>query len=154
MAKLVSTNQRIITGVTNPTAGYSRAFGLACKANAGIGVDDFAYSPPMGVPFRLLFMSLWYGGSDLTNQCGGTIYITFGTGVPTHEIVATTWEIIVPFWAGTTKPAIMVQGLEAYLYWPMNRLFTGEALRFGLAIENFSDTRPFWVNVWFEISEG
>lgn len=140
--------------MTYPGSQYSRVFGLACKANAGIGADDFAYSPQLGENFWLKFLSIHYCGGLAADLTSGTIYISFGTGVPSGEIVATRWEILLPFWGGTTKPAIMVQGIEGYLWFPMNRLFKGEALRFGLAIENGSGTRPFWVNVFFEISEG
>lgn len=154
MAKVVVPRGIVTPSALRPASYESRVFGLACKTIAGIGADDFAYSPPVGVPVRLLFVGIWYGGADLVNCCGGTINISFGTGVPDRETVATRWDKVVPFWAGTTKPSIMVQGQAGYLHMPMNRLFTGEALRFGLAIENFSAARVFWVNVWFEISEG
>lgn len=154
MAKLATANQRLVTGVTNPLSGYSRVFGLSCKVLAGVGVMDFAYCPPLGKNFWLKFMSIHYCGGAVADPCGGTIYISAGTGIPVAATIVAQWEIIVPFWAGTTKPAIMVQGVDQYLWWPMNRLYTREALRFGLCIENFSDTRVFWVDVWFEISEG
>jgi len=154
MTEIITRGSRLVTGAKNPASVYSRVFGLACKAAAGIGVGDFAYSPPHGKNFWLKFMSIWYGGSDPAADCGGTIYISSGTGIPTGEQIATQWQIIVPFWAGTTKPAIMVLGREGYLSWPMNRLYAGEALRFGMSIENGSAVRPFWVNAWFEISEG
>lgn len=154
MAVPINKGRSLVTSALSPSSAYSRVFGLACKAAAGVGADDFAYSPPIAAGFWLRSMSIWYGGSDLVNPCGGTIYISAGAGVPTGEIIATSWEIVVPFWAGTTKPAIMVQGLEGYLSWPMNRLYKGEALRFGLSIDNFSAVRPFWVNAWFEVSEG
>lgn len=154
MAKLLSKQQRIQVGVKNPGSEMSRVFGLACKANAGVGNNDFAYSPVIGQKFWLKYMSLWFGGGDPTTTCAGTIYISYGTEIPTGEIVATRWEIIVPFWAGTTKPAIMLQGQSGYLWWPMNRLFTGQPFRFGMSIENGVATRPWWVNAWFEISEG
>lgn len=154
MAKLATNNQRIITGVTHPESSYSRVFGLSCKVVAGLGNDDFAYSPPMGQNFWLRFVSIHYCGGLAADLAGGLITVSFGTGVPTTEIVATSWEILIPFWAGTTKPAIMVQGIDQYMFFPMSRLFAREALRFGLRIDNFSDTRPFWVDVFFEISEG
>lgn len=154
MVRIVNKAQQLTAGVVRPTSGYSRVFGLACKAAVGVGAGDFAYSPPMGRSVWLRFMSIWYGGSDSANNCAGTIYVSSGTGVPTALIISTQWEIVVPFWAGTTKPAIMVQGREGYLSWPMSRPYTGESRRFGLRIENGSASRPFWVNVWFEIAEG
>lgn len=154
MSPLVSQGQPIRRAVWSPGAGYSRVFGLACKADAGIGADDFAYSPKIGNRFWLRFMSLWYGGGEADN-CAGTIYITSGEGVPPNgEVVALRWDMVIPFWSGTTKPAIMLQGREGYIWWPMNRLYEGKELRFGLAIENGSATLPWWVNVWFEVSEG
>ena len=151
---LLNEGQPLRRAVLAPGGAYSRVFGLACKANAGIGNDDFAYSPPVGNRFWLRWMSLWFGGGN-ASTCAGTIYISSGLGVPANgEVVALRWEMVIPFWSGTTKPAIMLQGREGYLWWPMNRLYRGEGLRFGLAIENGSATRPWWVNAWFEISEG
>lgn len=154
MAKLLSRQQRIQVGVKNPGSELSRVFGLACKAAPGVGNNDSAYSPALGQRFWLKFMSLWFGGDDPATYCGGTIYISVGTGIPTGEVIATQWEIIIPFWAGTTKPAIMMLGPSCYLWWQMNRLYTGQALRFGMTIENGIATTPWWVNAWFEISEG
>jgi len=154
MAKLINRNQRVLTGVKNPESGYSRVFGLACKAAAGVGVDDLAYSPPVGSPFWLRRLSLWFGSEDPTANTGGTVYIAAGTGIPTAENLVQRWDLVVPFWAGTTKPALMVRGAQGFLTWPMNRLYTGEALRFGMVIENGYAVGTFWVNTWFEISEG
>ncbi len=154
MAKLATKDQRLAAGVTRPRAVYSRVFGLACKANAGVGVSDFTYSPQLGNNVWLQFMSLWYGGGDHTGNCAGIIHLTQGSGTPTEVVAATRWEYIVPFWAGLTKPGITVQGREGYLSWPMNRPYRGEAMRFALVIENGSGAFPFWVNVWFEVSEG
>lgn len=154
MPKLINRDRRIITGVRSPESVYSRPFGLACKTAPGIGNTDNAYSPPLGKSFYLKFMGVWYGGGDPAAICGGTIYISTGTGIPVGEDISTRWEILIPFWAGTTKPAIMVIGQSDYIFWPMNRLFEQKARRFGLRIENGTATNPFWVNVWFEISEG
>ena len=154
MAKLLLRNQQLIYGTLYPRGVYSRVFGLSCKVLAGIGNDDLAYSPPLGATFWLVFVGIHYCGGLAADPCAGTIYISFGTGVPTGNIVATVWEILIPFWAGTTKPAIMVQGTDQYLWFPINRPFTREALRFGMVIENGSATRPFWVDTFFGISEG
>jgi hypothetical protein len=154
MAKLVNKPQAIRAGVMYPNPGYSRVFGLACKAAAGIGVNDFAYSPPIGAPFRLLGVNLWFAGDKTEKFTGGTIYIATGTGVPTAGQIATQWEIVIPFWAGLTKPAIMVRGAAGTLDWSMNRLYVAEALRFGMTIENGYALGTFWVNAWFKISEG
>lgn len=154
MAEIVGGDQFSTLGVQSPKSVYSRVFGLAAKAAAGAGNSDSAYSPAVGNHFWLRFVGIWFGCSDLVNPVGGTIYLTFGSGVPTETIIVNDWEIVIPFWAGTTKPAIMVYGHGQYLSFPMNRLFTGESLRFGLCVENASADRPFWVNTWFEISEG
>jgi len=154
MAILRNKDQRIVTGVTNPGSVYSRVFGLACKAAAGVGNPDYAYSPVIGQNFWLKGMWIWWGGGDPGETCGGTIYVSFGTDIPNGEMIAMVWEQIIPFWAGTTKPAIMVQGQSGYLWWTMNRLFRGQPFRFGMTIENGVATRPWWVNAWFEISEG
>lgn len=154
MVHLANKSQRIVTGVTTPKSVYSRVFGLACKAGAGVGNSDFTYSPQLGNNVWLLFMSLWYGGGDHTGNCAGVIHLTQGAGTPTEVVAATQWDYIVPFWAGLTKPGIMVQGREGYLSWPMKRPYKGEAMRLALVIENGSAALPFWVNAWFEVSEG
>ncbi|MBA7479330.1 hypothetical protein ES707_14764 [subsurface metagenome] len=154
MPFLVNKPQPIRAGVQYPTAGYSRTFGLACKAAAGIGDSDFAYSPPLGTPFWLLGVGIWFGSEDPAQNTGGTIYIATGTGIPVAGQIATQWELVIPFWAGTTKPAIMVRGANQFLWFPMTRLYKAEALRFGMTIENGYAEGTFWVNSWFEISEG
>ena len=154
MPVLINKPQSIRVGVKNPNPGYSRVFGLACKAAAGIGADDFAYSPPLGANFWLLGVGIWFGSEDPTQNTGGTIYIATGTGVPVAGQIATQWELVIPFWAGVTKPAIMVRGANQFLWFPMKRLYPAEALRFGMMIENGYAVGTFWVNAWFEISEG
>lgn len=154
MPRLVTSHPGIVNGVLHPRGRGSRVFGLSCKAAAGIGVADFAYSPPLGKEFWLLFVGIHYCGATPADFVMGNIYISFGVGVPTGGIIATQWEILIPFWAGTTKPAIMVIGIDQFLSFPMSRLFKQQALRFGLSVENGSATRPFWVDAWFQISEG
>jgi len=154
MPLLTNKLQSIQVGVQNPIAEYSRTFGLACKAKAGIGEKDFAYSPPMAKNFWLLGVGIWFGSEDPMQNTGGTIYIAAGTGTPTASVIATEWEIVIPFWAGTTKPAIMVRGANQFLRFPMKRLYIENMSRFGMTIENGYAVGSFWVNSWFEISEG
>lgn len=152
--KLLNSSQHILTGVKYPRSRYSRCIGLAAKAAAGVGATDIAYTPALGNWFWILNMHVWWGGSDLNNVCGGNIWIAYGTGVPTAGIMLAQWTPLVPFYAGTTKPAIQVFGLHDYFWFEMKRRFETESMRLGLHISNGYAARPFWVNVWFEISEG
>jgi len=151
---VVGVDQQRVIAERRPRSVYSRVFGLSCKANAGVGVESHTHSPIVGDLFWLEFLGIHFCGGDDGLVAAGNIYITFGQGVPSGEDIATRWERVVPFWAGLTKPAIMVQGISDYIWFPMRRLFEGNQLRFGMAIENGSGVMPFWVNAWFEISEG
>ena len=154
MSKIANKNQQIISGVTSPQSPYSRAFGLACKASGIVGTSDFAYSPTLGNSFVVKGLSISWCGALINQITGGTILVSFGTGIPDAETVATRWENLVPFWAGTTKPSIQVLGQSGDIFIPMNRLFRFDALRFGMVIETGFNQVNFWVNAWFEISEG
>ena len=154
MAKIVTRDQRIVTAGKNPASVYSRLFALSCRATAGMGNSDLAYSPPLGGTFWLKFISLHYFGGLPADPCSGMIFMSFGTGIPNADMVTVRWEQLIPFWSGPIKPTFVVQGFDQYLSWPINRLFQREALRFGMWIGNGSDTRSFSVNAFFEISEG
>jgi len=154
MVRLLTKKQQFAVATMSPSGFYSRPFGLSCKATAGLGNTDFAYGPSIGNTFWLRHMSIHYMGGLPADLCGGTIIVSCGVGVPTIATVVNDWEFLIPWWAGTTKPSMLVLGTDQFMVFPMNRLFTREALRFGLYINNGSDTRPFYVDAFFEISEG
>lgn len=133
----------------------SRQFGLACNTDPGIGNWDWAYSPPVGNRFRLLKVSLWYGGGYGASPCGGTVYLKYGFSEPANvNVMLNTWEDVLPMWAGQIKPTWVFQGIDCFLHWDFYQEYVQQTARFGLYIENFSADRGWWVNVWFQIARG
>lgn len=151
---LVTMPQPITTGVQFPKSVYSRVVNLELHIPAGIGNGDFAFTPALGNNIWLLRVDVWFLRNDTGGQIGGFVYIGAGSAVPAHGgVIAMRWDLIVPNYSGA-KPGLWWQGVDGHVGWDMRKLYTGEARRFGVSIENFSATLNWVALVSFVISEG
>lgn len=154
MPKLVNRPQTIRAGVKNPTSGYSRVIALELHAPAGIGAEDFCYTPQLGNRLWLYAIDVWAYCSQPGALYGGIFYITFGTGEPqSGGDIAVRWEKIVPLFCGDKPGFRWFTCGEMHRRFTMGKLFTNDELRFGVVIENFSN-QSWETTIAFEIAEG
>jgi len=132
----------------------SRAIALELHLAAGVGNDDFCYTPTLGNRLWLHKIDIWCYCANAGVLIGGFFYIMFGTSIPVAAgEVATRWNRIVPLSCGQ-KPGFRWFELEAFhRSFTMARLFSEHELRFGVTIEN-GFNQQWEATVAFEISEG
>ncbi len=154
MAKLVSKNQRIRTGVTYPKSVYSRVVALELHLAAGMGNDDYCYTPQLGNSLILYSIDVWAYCAVHGIAIGGFFYLNFGTGIPpSGDYLATQWNNIIPLSCGL-KPGFRWFHCDAFhRRFTMAKFFETNELRFGVAIEN-GYNQAWEATVAFEISEG
>lgn len=154
MARLVSVNQRIVTGVMYPRGVYSRQVGIEIKVPAGVGEDGFNFTPVLGQQLWLLGIDFWAFGVELGVTLGGFISIAAGTTKPSSGFqIAAEWEKCMQY--SGIKPMMYWWSQDTgHFHWSMNRYYSGGGRRFACGIQNFSADKDWWAWVFFEISEG
>lgn len=154
MAKIVSKDQRIVTGVTNPGSVYSRVVGFAFPLAAPGPNDSFRVTTILAQTLWLLRVQLWF-----TSETPGTSIlfnwrVVTCTTVPTvAEAVAVDLEPVIPFECAG-KPFGFWYGDAVHFDFSMKRLYTGAGRRFAVWAQNNDAAENLWVQAAFEISEG
>ena len=153
MAEVVSANRRIVTGVTYPKAVYSRVVCCHVIVAAGVGVSSMDLTHAVGGDVWLLGMDLWAYHRAAADWVGGFIWPRTGSGKdPSASQMINQWEQIIDL-SAVGKQAIYWLGEEHHWSFNFTRLFTGEARRFGVAVQNGFDLT--WdLFAAFTISEG
>lgn len=152
--KVVNTNQQVRTAGLNPAAVYSRTVNLYLCFDAGLGLDDFQFTPPLGNNLWLLEMQMTCMPNSVVNKGQAFIYVMAGSEkVPTLDLVLNQWQPVIPNY-GAAKPGFQFYGLQQQFRWPMKRRFEGNAIRFGAVVASLSATvaMRFWISFLF--SEG
>jgi hypothetical protein len=154
MAKLVTNQQSLTTGVQFPQGRYSRTVSIEMVVPAVVGGEVFNFTPPLGSNLWLHSVDFYAFGVDAGLGLGGFIGITKGSTIPkTVFEVLVLWEQIVQY--NGLKPYIYWWGIEkGHLHWDMNKLYTGDSVRFGCAITTFFSTHQWYAHVNFHFSEG
>ncbi len=152
VAKLTTTNQRIITGVTNPTSGYSRVVSCSYSIPAG-GGNIWSYTERTGQDLWLKGIDLWF-----TLQPGGELTaISFniftGFNEPSAFADMQTWRNLLPNYSRGQLSPWLVDSENQHYHWSMMIRLTGIGRRFGFTLIG-SNTKPGYVAASFEISEG
>ncbi len=154
MAKIVSKDQRIVTGVTNPESVYSRVIGFCFPVPSPGPNDAFRVTPPLAQTIWLLRVQLWF-----TSETSGTSIlfnwrVATSTVVPTvAAAVAVDLEPVIPFECAG-KPFGFWYGDKADFDFSMKRLYSGAGRRFAVWAQNNHATENLWVQAAFTISEG
>lgn len=152
--QVVNRNQQVVTTGISPRAVYSRVVNLYLYMAAGLGVDDFQITPPLGNNLWLMEMSLTCFPNSVVNKGQAFVYVMAGSGKePTLNEVLNNWDQVIPNY-GAAKPGFQYYGLQQRFVWPMNRRYMGQARRFGCVVNQLSATVAirFWVS--FTFSEG
>jgi len=153
VAKLLNRNQRIETGVKNPTSVYSRV--VSCMATPqGLAVIDYGYTIAVGQIVRLLSVRLFFLAAvpDTTNSVG--FRVVTGTTEPRSAAEIYRWDSVLPLtWQGAGLDQWIHHHGRADYCWTMNHLFVGAGRRFGLWAQcNWVGLDQIYAS--FQISEG
>ncbi|MBA7626701.1 hypothetical protein ES703_34156 [subsurface metagenome] len=152
MAKLITRDFGIVTGVKHPKADYSRVVSCSSALPAG-GGTFYTWTESVG-------QNLWLYGVDvwITLDPGGAITtVTFDTftgfNVPTSEPDIRQWRKLVPLSSGGLPAAWLSRAENNHFHWDMCLLLTGIGRRFGMGIV-CDNTNPGIIAASFQIAEG
>jgi len=154
LMQVVNRSQQMVTSGLNPKAVYSRVVNLYLYIAAGLGVDDFQITPPLGNNLWLSELLLTCFPHSVVNKGQAFIYIMAGSGKePTLNEVMNNWEPVIQTY-GAAKDQFQFYGLQQQFVWKMNKRYMGQSRRFGCVVENLSATvaMRFWIS--FTFSEG
>ena len=154
MAKIVSTDQRIVTGVTNPISVYSRVISIVGSVAAGVGAERAVATPPVAQSVWLRNVQLWLWHSDAETLTGGFFWVLCGSGKVPAGAGILDWENVLPIYSPAALTKWYWVGASKYFSWDMQRLFTGGAKRFGIFLQNADAISGWNCQASFEISEG
>ena len=154
MAKLLTTDQNIGTGVKYPISVYSRVVGALAVVKAP-AVRAFGYTMPLGnriwlKKVRVWCVPVWTGGGDWVD-----LWIRYGQGKPATFAALGNWEDILPIhWLGAGPLGYREFRTDRVFEWTMNRLFVAEGIRFGIQLETAGLITYEEMYATFEIAEG
>lgn len=154
MAKIVSKDQRLVTGATNPGSVYSRV--VACVVcPKGLGADDFGYTAVVGQVVRLLGVKVFLTPYDFDIANDVTFYLKTGLVKPTTAAQVLAWEDIMQIqYHETDKGAWRAFHGVSEMSWEMNVLYKGSGRRFGCYARLGGLVVVNELHVAFQISEG
>lgn len=152
MATILTSNQRLITGVMYPRGVYSRIISCCFSLAAG-GGNFFSFTPGCGQMLWLLGVTVWItlkpGGADTAVSFN----ILTGFQAPASYADINTWTNILPnYYQGAVTP-YLVDTEQMCLDWSLNRHFTGQGRRFGFSAVGTNSNAGYFI-ASFEISEG
>lgn len=154
MAKLTTREQAILTGVTYPSADYSRS--VSCVAWLKAPGSERGFTPPLGNRLWLRGVDVW-PSMDYGGVVGAQISfrLLHGRGLPATAAEILTWTNILPvFWPDALgRPWTQYQPFH-HQHWSMNQLFEGAGQRFGIWLEGSGFVPVLEFVATFEISEG
>ncbi len=136
MAKLVSTDQRIVTGVTYPKSVYSRVLCVHCIVPAGMGESVVDVTPVVGNNVYLLGVDLWAYRRAVADWVGGFIWVRSGSEAnPSVSEVVSQWQQIIDM-SAVGKQAIYWNGEDQHWGFRFCRLYGEAERRFAVAVQN------------------
>ena len=154
MVHIANSSQQITHAALAPSSVHSRVTGFQMFVPAGVGSRSLGVTSQLGQNLRLLRIDLWISNVTVDTLIGGSIIIRKGNTKPKlAENIIDTWEPIMQHdkspnvinWFGTRND---------HLYWTMNKLYTGEGIRFACMLINSSVLQSWWSYMTFQISEG
>ena len=152
MAIPVNKSQQVLSEGFAPASAYSRIITVHAAA-AGDGVWGFGFSPSFGKQARLLKVDATVQIKPNGELERSWFSIHRGSGVPRTHYDVRSWDKLIDFGSYGGTDGLLVRGQWRQFSWNMNRLFTTEANRFGVAFFNASSNVGS-VYVFFEMSEG
>lgn len=137
-----------------PLPPQSRVVALELHVPAGVGNNDFCYTPALGNRLWLLNIDIWVYCATAGAFIGGFFYLMFGTAEPQNASdISTRWNRIIELYCGA-KPGFRWFHCDPFdRHFSMAKLFVADGLRFGVTLEN-GFNQAWEATIAFEISEG
>lgn len=154
MAKIVTKDQRLVTGATNPISVYSRI--VSCVANPKPGNDpDFAYTTVVGENVWLLGVKIFFMPVAPPAIAGVDFRIVTGTIRPFSAAAIANWEDVLPLlYRGITGQRWTHYYGVTEMSWQLKKLYVGQSRRFGVWAQLAGAAAVDMVQVSFHVSEG
>lgn len=154
MAKLVNKPQAIRAGVKNPNPGYSRVVSCLAFIKAP-SHRSFGFTGQLGKEVRLKKVRVRFSPHIWSSTESVSFYVRHGSGVPADADAILRWENILPVWLWE-HPLATWHAQEVFnpFEWEMDRLFVGEAHRFGIWVDVGGVVPVLSTYASFQISEG
>lgn len=153
MSKLVTSGQRLVTGVMYPRGVYSRVIDIGLVTTDEVGNTKMAVTPVVAQTVWLLGINLHICPVVVDLWTSGFLWLKTGTTKESNiSTITGTWEDIIDM-STLFKNAIMFYGKTFDLSLRMNKLYTGVGRRFAIVASNGAAVQ-MWCNCCFEISEG
>lgn len=153
MARILTRKQPIIAGVAHPKAIYSRVVSLMCSVGAGVGNNDYAFSPSLSDNTWLLGIKAWFMSDTVGGQGAVTFFIRCATSQPVNYDAVRGARNLVPVYARLSFVEWNFHGESFSFDWNMSELIARPDRRFAIAISNISPANGTSMRVSFEISE-
>ncbi|MBA7607504.1 hypothetical protein ES703_14663 [subsurface metagenome] len=137
MAKIVSTNQSIVTGVTHPKSVYSRRVGcwVTCPGGAA---RNYGFTPSIGENCWLLGVDLWGQIVLPTLTPHWQVALRTSTGHPKSIEQARACDFIEALNIWGSGGYWTSRCSDYHFHWDMCVAYTGGARRFGIDVINAS----------------
>ncbi|MBA7611088.1 hypothetical protein ES703_18304 [subsurface metagenome] len=154
MAKIVSGDQRLVTGATNPASVYSRV--VSCSGVVTHTNPKAIYTVGVGERVRLLEVKLFWEPFAADNTAVTYFRVMTGTTTPaTASEMNQAWENILPkLGEGHLDANWYHEYGITEMSWEMNQLFTGTGRRFGVWLQTVMPGKGQACQASFKISEG
>lgn len=154
MPILVNKPQLIRAGVKYPNPGYSRV--VSCIAYIkSPSHRACGFTGQLGKQVRLKKVSVRFYPHIWSSTETVSFYVRHGSGVPTSPDDILRWENILPVWLWGNPLATWTAGQVFEPFeWEMDRLFEGEAHRFGIWVDVGGVVPILSTYASFQISEG
>ncbi len=154
MAELITSSQALRFSILFPRGVHSRVITLELVVPAGVGADDFKFSSIVGLNTWVLSIDWWIAGLQSGLHLGCFFQASTGTGEPGNSgVIFLEWTPLIPHFGIKPFPVIHWND-NINLHFQMNHLITGEARRFGVAMQNFSTTNQLRALIAIQFSEG
>lgn len=154
MVEVVNRNQQVKDGALRPDPAYSRLEALELHIPAGLGNQDYCYTPVLGNSLVLYGINIWIRCPTHPGTFGGYVYIASGASIPASAgVITKDWTMIVPLRCGERPGFKFILCEHKNYYLKMRKKYRYDEIRFGVVIENLKNI--YWeATVLFEISEG
>ena len=152
MAKILSTNQQVTTGVQFPRGVYSRIVSCA-DTDIGVPGEGWAYTDPLADSTWLLAVDVWVMSQPPTTNHLFTFGVHWMYHVPKSMLEMQQQENLLPIRSRRGTFLWDAQGPDKHFRWEMNRLFSGQGLRFGVVLTG-AGAPIARIQASFEVSEG
>ncbi len=152
MAKILTTNQQLITGVISPVSAYSRVVSV-CAQLLVPAASKVAVTEALGGGFWLLDVRVWLIWLEYTDVPLVFFDVIAGTSSNFKPADISGWESVLPLrYVDQLKPWVGTPEARSF-EWSIRRRFVNEGVRLGISTLLLGAGKVYCY-ASFEISEG